>query len=199
MSPTSKKPTKKQSKYYVFTLNNYEQVDVEHISTWIDAGIASYLCFGREVGESGTHHLQGYVQFNAIQRDTSARKYLPKAHWEPQMDTNEHAREYTQKDGDYTELGIFIKTRGGAGARNDLSNAVQTMIASSDDGLHDVALSHPTVYVKFHKGLAALYPHYKSNTERSHPEIHIRYGSTGVGKSEWAQSLAGESGYWFPR
>lgn len=200
MSPTSKKPTKSQSKYWCFTLNNYEPLDETAINRWVPSGIAHYVCFGREIGKKeGTPHLQGYVQFNAVQRATSARKFLPKAHWEVQMDTNEHAATYCKKDGDYTELGEFIKTRAGSGARTDLANAVQTMIHSEDDGLHDVALSHPTVYVKFNKGLAALYPHYKGISKRNSPVIHIRYGPTGVGKSEWAHSLAGESGYWFPR
>lgn len=57
---------------------------------------------GNEVGESGTPHLQGFVQFKNKMRplESSALKAY-KGHWEKMRGTRREAINYTQKDGDY--------------------------------------------------------------------------------------------------
>lgn len=41
-----------------------------------------YLIIGKEVGENGTPHLQGYIQMNTKQRLTQMKKIHGSAHWE---------------------------------------------------------------------------------------------------------------------
>lgn len=58
---------------FVFTRNNYTD---EHIQQFHDLP-ASYKIFGREVGESGTPHLQGYVELEKPMRFLTLKKRLP--------------------------------------------------------------------------------------------------------------------------
>lgn len=61
------------SKHWVFTLNNPgidDALAYEMLKTWP----ANYVSFQREVGETGTEHLQGYVEFDKPFRLTSVRK-----------------------------------------------------------------------------------------------------------------------------
>lgn len=51
-----------RSKKYVFTLNNYENLQIYNIEDWLNKN-ASIWCFGEEIGEEGTPHLQGYMEF----------------------------------------------------------------------------------------------------------------------------------------
>lgn len=49
-----------QGKHWVFTLNNYADADIIELARLGQTTQFSYLCYGKEVGESGTPHLQGY-------------------------------------------------------------------------------------------------------------------------------------------
>lgn len=53
-----------QGTRWCFTLNNYTNEDEEYLSTFLsDDAIIRYGIYGREVGESGTPHLQGFVVY----------------------------------------------------------------------------------------------------------------------------------------
>jgi len=93
---------KARSRAFVFTLNNYTSEEVELVKAWECA----YLIFGKEVGESGTPHLQGYVSFqNAKTLATLKKKFQDRAHWEIAQGTPKQASEYCEKDGDVFEKG----------------------------------------------------------------------------------------------
>ena len=64
-----------------------------------------YLVYGREVGESGTPHLQGTIVFNSKKRLTAVRKLIPRAHWSITRALWE-AIQYCKKDGDVYEMGL---------------------------------------------------------------------------------------------
>ena len=55
-----------QSKYWCFTLNNYTDEDVDGVDAWE----YDYVIFGKEVGDNGTPHLQGYVECKTKKRLT---------------------------------------------------------------------------------------------------------------------------------
>lgn len=87
---------------YCFTLNNY--TDLEY-TTITNIG-CRYLCIGKEIGESGTPHLQGYVYFDNPRAFKSVKKDLgERAHIEKAVGTPKQASDYCKKDGDYMEKG----------------------------------------------------------------------------------------------
>lgn len=90
---------------WCFTINNYSEVEVAAL----DALNVTYLCYGREVGESGTPHLQGYVVFPNKKTITAVKKTFGfgRAHLETKRGTHEQAAEYTKKDKDFTERGTL--------------------------------------------------------------------------------------------
>lgn len=64
-----------------------------------------YLILGREEGEEGTLHLQGYCVFVNRQYLAGAKKIWPRAHLEIRRGTALEAITYCKKDGDWQEWG----------------------------------------------------------------------------------------------
>lgn len=92
-----------RSNGYCFTLNNYTDEETQSI---VDIK-CNYIIFGREVGESGTPHLQGYVQFGAPGKTLSAmKKLIPRAHFEVTKGSIDQNVAYCSKEGDFTERGV---------------------------------------------------------------------------------------------
>ena len=84
---------------YVFTMNNYPDTKlVEEVS-------CKYIVYGREVGASGTPHLQGFISFKEGKTESAVRKLLPGCHVEIAK-TVEEAIEYCKKEGSFTERGV---------------------------------------------------------------------------------------------
>jgi len=65
-----------------------------------------YIVFGKEVGESGTPHLQGYVQFKNQKTLSAVRKVIPDSHLENLKGLPHQAADYCKTDGDYHEHGV---------------------------------------------------------------------------------------------
>lgn len=85
-----------RAKHWVFTLNNPKHTIVESDLEDLDA---EYLVFQEEIGESGTHHLQGYVVLKKKARLTHfAGGVLEGAHFEVARGTPEECDEYSSKE-----------------------------------------------------------------------------------------------------
>lgn len=98
----------KQTTNWCFTLNNYDkEVDVPNIAKWP----ARYTIYGREKGENGTPHLQGFTVLEKKTRLAGVKKLHNKAHWEAAKGSWEQAANYCKKDGDYTEIGEAPMTK----------------------------------------------------------------------------------------
>lgn len=90
----------------MFTLNN--PLENDHKGAWLPD--SEYWVIGKEVGASGTPHLQGYVVFMDRYRLAQIQKFHPtcaKCHWETQskFSTPKQAADYCKKDGDFEEHG----------------------------------------------------------------------------------------------
>jgi len=97
-----------QYRNYCFTLNNYSREEVDRLSA-CTGNLIQYVCFGFECGETGTLHIQGYVEL-CRQSRVAALKKIPgfeRAHFEARMGTQDQAINYTKKDdvGTWFEFG----------------------------------------------------------------------------------------------
>lgn len=100
---------------WCFTLNNYTDDDVSIVDS-LHPEKVKYLVYGFEKGESGTPHLQGYMQCTKNQRLTALKKWLPKAHWEVAKGSPTQNRTYCIKENDFKEYGSLTVS----GKRSDL-------------------------------------------------------------------------------
>ena len=92
-----------KSKNYCFTMNNYEGTEL------VDSIECAYIIYGKEVGASGTPHLQGLVRWNNERSLAATIKALPGCHVEVTKSLFD-AIEYCKKEGDWTERGTPPKT-----------------------------------------------------------------------------------------
>lgn len=89
--------TPQLSRSWCYTLNNYTPDEEESVRRIKDVVIH---WASREVGESGTPHIQGYLRFSKPCRLAALKKILPRAHFEMRMGTEAQAANYCIKDGD---------------------------------------------------------------------------------------------------
>lgn len=96
---TKPSPTKQISpaKRWCFTLNNYTQSQIDEIVPKFQE-LCSVAGFSKEVGEEGTPHLQGYVEW--VKKCRPSSHGLPKQiHWEPANGNRASNHKYMTKDG----------------------------------------------------------------------------------------------------
>ena len=94
-----------KSRTWCFTLNNYTSEEVEHHSA-LDPRPFKYMLVGKEVGDNGTPHLQGYVVFpNAVRMASVKAVVGSRCHVEVSKGNFEQNYKYCTKDGEFYELG----------------------------------------------------------------------------------------------
>ena len=94
--------TKTPARYrrYCFVLNNWSEAELNTL-THEFTNLRGLYIIGKETGESGTPHLQGYVEYkNAINLKT-LRNINNRVHWDAAKGTKADNIKYCSKDGDY--------------------------------------------------------------------------------------------------
>lgn len=174
-----------------FTINNWTNDDYKSVLNLS----YKYLVVGKEVGDSGTPHLQGYIEFPNALTFKSLKKKLPTAHMENRKGKAAEAADYCKKDGEFFEDGEISKQ----GKRSDIERCVE--LITDGNSLQEVAKLEPNSYVKFHKGFKALKAQLVE-PRNTKPIVQVFHGPTGTGKSYAARELmemAGEPYYvWTP-
>lgn len=167
---------------YCFTLNNYTEEELVTILT-IEC---EYLTYGKEVGEAGTPHLQGYVHFATVKSVAQVKKLLPRAHLEARKGSVDQAVQYCQKDGDVYESGKKPLSQKEKGVTNQMrwKRINEKAFEGDEEWLLE---NEPQVY---HKNLAMFRSHKKPKTEcLNHTDEDTPHewivGPTGCGKSKY--------------
>lgn len=88
------------SKKWCFTLNNYTQEILETLETTFRKENIKYI-IGEEIGESGTPHLQGYLEHTIKIRPIEHYKQFKGIHWEKTKGNEKQNIAYCSKDGKY--------------------------------------------------------------------------------------------------
>jgi len=105
-----------QSKNWCFTLNNYTHDDTVRLLALETCDCVEYVVFGKEVGESGTPHYQGYVKFTSKKRVNGVKKIIGECHVECARNPSAAIR-HCKKDNDFVEFGEIKNEQG---KRSDL-------------------------------------------------------------------------------
>lgn len=102
----SKSPSEKDTKArrWCFTLNNYTEDEYATLLTIFGAKNWKYI-IGREKGELGTPHLQGYIETNTV-RFSTLKNINNRIHWEQAKGTKEENYKYCSKDNNYIQKGL---------------------------------------------------------------------------------------------
>lgn len=169
-----------EGKFWCFTLNNFSEDDIEKIKSYKN----NYLIFGKEVGENGTPHLQGYIEFSTNHKlDRLKKKIHDKAHWEKRRGTASEAAEYCKKDNDYYEYGEISKPK--QGSRSDITE-VRTLVQNGK-GMKDIVLNVNSYQAIRYAETLLKYVEIKRTWK---PEVKWFWGPTGVGKTKKAMEEA---------
>jgi len=104
------------AKNWAFTVNNYDEDAVDILQNLVHLGKVRYLVYGREISDSGTPHLQGYLQMDKKCRFSKIKELLPRGSHidsEYQNSTAQANKIYCTKDGIWEEFGEMA-TKGGS-------------------------------------------------------------------------------------
>ena len=99
--------SKQRYRNFVFTLNNYTEQNIIDINLF--AVKQKYFVYGKEVGESGTPHLQGYAELTKQSTLSKLKKDMKTntIHIEKRKASAKQAAEYCKKDNIIYEVGTI--------------------------------------------------------------------------------------------
>lgn len=175
----------RRSRGIVFTLNNYTEEEENIVRELAADEHVRYLCFGREVGEGGTPHLQGYLYARNPQLFEWYRARIPRAHIEFQRGTPEQAVAYCEKDGDFNEWG----TRPVGAKRKGEIEAERWDDARASACRGDLESIPSDIYIRYYRTLKEIKKdHMFKPDDADDVTGEWIYGLAGVGKSRKARS-----------
>lgn len=182
-----------QAKNWCFTVNNYGPEDAQHIFTKAKEATSDvvYLVIGKEVGESGTPHLQGYISFS--KRKTLGRiKTIVgnRAHVESARGKPAQAAAYCKKEGSFEEFGTLPA---GQGHRSDLQSIYKQV--KEGVGLREIADQFPSSVIRYHTGIKRIQQLFRPQRP-SPPQIWVLWGKTGSGKTRRVWEFADGDKLW---
>lgn len=182
----------KQARNWCFTLNNYEENGEKRV---LQGGAEDenvcYMVIGKEIGESGTPHLQGYVQFTKrIALGTVKRLVGTRAHCEVSRGTPKQAADYCKKDGDYQEIGGI---RGGQGTRSDLAEVYQA--CRQGQTFSQIGETYPSAALRYGSGIQRIRQLSRPTREFA-PTIWCFWGKTGSGKTRRVWEFSNGNALW---
>lgn len=165
---------------FVFTFNNYTPHDENSIAAFAREECV-YLVFGRERGEQGTPHLQGYAELKIQTSSNVLHNRWRRMHMEPRRGTQEQAIQYCKKGGDFWEWGTPRKQ----GARHDLDDIFE--MARAVNRFTDVVRFIPKA-LRYDRAVRTLIEEKAAeDAKESRPiRVEVYWGPPGYGKTRLA-------------
>lgn len=176
------------AKRWCFTLNNYSDEEERSARSWIESK-CSYGCFGKEVGEQETPHLQGFIILQAKLRLSQLKsQFLQRAHFELARGAPADSRRYCSKDGVFWEHGDCPDGAGRVKPRDVIAREFNAALGEGGCGLDKFADDNPGAYA--FSGHTLLRNYLGRQRPRDRPNVRCRwfFGVPGVGKSRMAHS-----------
>lgn len=182
-----------RSRGWCFTLNNYTEDEFNAIKQIC----CKYLVVGKETGEAGTPHLQGFVYFDSLKSFKQIKVYIPRAHVEAQKGSIKDNQAYCGKDNDVFTKGeppvldlLARQKKGGAAVQEDWAAAKKLAKEGRIDELPD------SIYWRFYRTAKEIA---RDNMPRKEDAPDVTgiwiHGPAGVGKSRLARSMANDVFY----
>lgn len=188
-----------KSKFWCYTLNNYTDEEYKAVTSTP----STYHVCAKEVGEGGTPHLQGYIEFS-VRRKGSVVKNLPgfsRVHLERRKGTSEQAAAYCKKS-DESPFEEGVRSVSAQGKRSDLDKAIELVKAGGKrKALWD---EYPKVMIRYEKSMCRAIEMLGPQVERPVFDLatypfdlvefdwafsHVLWGDSGVGKTSYARSV----------
>lgn len=166
-------------KTWDFTLNNYTDAEIKMMHAW--QAEVNRMVVAREVGESGTPHLQGRITFKRSYRLGGLKKLCSRAHWEPTKAAQDFL--YCMKEGSDVIINVDNRRQG---TRTDLKR-LRDEIASGEMNAKKIREDNPMVYHQYGRTIDKIEDDKKSELIRTWQTQGVWYwGPTGTGKSHKA-------------
>jgi len=178
---------------FTFTINNYTSEDE---SSLLNLG-HRYIVYGREIGESGTPHLQGYICFRDGRTFRSLKSKMPRAHIEQAKGDSDANFKYCTKDGDFVEDGdrpASVKEKGVKAGEAEKNRWTEARNAARNG---EFGLIPDDLHTRFDKYYEREFKRAKPTPSAlPHTARHFWvYGSTGTGKSYSARMVGQHLGW----
>lgn len=172
-----------QGKYWMMTINNYTVQHEELMNKLLDN--ETFKVFQYEKGlETGTPHIQGYVELAKKRKLTSLVSIYKGTHLEVRKGTQQQAIDYCTKldtrEKEGNKLGEPMVNR--SGLRVDLKNLRETIKTNTKT---DFIQAYPMQYSRMHRSIDAMYESQYQNTVREPPKVMVIYGKAGTGKTRY--------------
>lgn len=168
-----------QGTRWCFTLNNYTEEEYRSVISIP----SKYIIVGKEVGEGGTPHLQGFVVFTGAKRLNAVRRLIPRAHLELARGTSEQASDYCKKDGAFETNGEIPASR--QQQADDQKEKWTDVIRSAREGTTEV--DYPREFIQYNSVIGRLYTPTIQTLDSFSGEWF--FGRPGAGKSRLARTL----------
>lgn len=176
-----------RGRHWCLTINNWFPQELEVFDKlYVDKNLAYYVA-GKEVGESGTPHLQCYLYTTKNFSFTQVKNWFPRARIAPKYKkaTPQQAANYCKKDEDYIEDGILPEPQFKAGAKGTQIKW-ETVKELAQKG--DLDSIEPKVFVQNYRTLKQIAMDFQTKAKELEDVCgEWIYGKPGVGKSYTAR------------
>lgn len=170
-------------KQVTFTLNNYTNEEEESIKLFFTQK-TEYAIYGKEVGESGTPHLQGFMRFASrylfqkLKTDFNSRAHIEGANGSVLQNIT-----YCSKDGNIHEYGKRPMPKR---TRDEVAESFTTHAKKYNPGLREFAQEHPAHWAFNGTTMLRNYMAIQPPVDRANVNVRWYVGKPGVGKSRRA-------------